>query len=113
MIIPFGTLQLTDIEDCEISRKYDDEGFLRVFPQRLVRTVLIRHKVALKCGKLVSLTTQLRWELEEKKVVIFFYLGTRSATLSNPEMRVWTLISRCLAMFSFLALTVLVFLRNY
>ena len=75
MIIPFGTLQLTDIEDCEISRKYDDEGFLRVFPQRLVRTVLIRHKVALKCGKLVCLTTQLRWELEEKKVVIFFTSG--------------------------------------
>ena len=72
LIIPFSTLQLTDIEDCEISRKYDDEGFLRVFPQRLVRTVLIRHKVALKCGKLVCLTTQLRWEWEEKKVAIFF-----------------------------------------
>ena len=38
---------LTDIEDCEVSGQDDDEGFLRVFPQRLVRTILVSDKAAL------------------------------------------------------------------
>ena len=56
-------------------------------------------------------TTQMGVGREES--CIFCYLRSRSATLSNPEMRVWTLISRFLAMFSFLALSVLAFLRNF
>ena len=38
---------LTNIEDCEVSGQDDDEGFLWVFPQRLVRTILVRDKAAL------------------------------------------------------------------
>ena len=74
-----------------------------------------------------SSATKLPWNVESwfvwphnsdgsrkrRKLQFFFYLGSRSATLSNPEMRVWTLISRFLAMFSFLALSVLAFLRNF
>ena len=50
---------LTDIEDCEVSGQDDDEGFLRVFPQRLVRTILVRDKAALviRIGENYALAT--------------------------------------------------------
>lgn len=50
---------LTDIEDCEVSGQDDDEGFLWVFPQRLVRTILVRDKAALviRIGENYALAT--------------------------------------------------------